>query len=214
MLLSSGVAHLLTVREKPRVSEQQTTVPRQSGVSDSARRFLRSRSFALAVVAVAVVGGVVGWLVARDDSSSTSSTVVPVKPVALSASGLRTLASAVGQPIYWAGPREGYVYELTRTEKNAVYVRYLPPGVDAGAKGAKYFIVATYPFGDALHSLEKVAKGKGVQLPGGGLAVVDENYPKSVHLAFPDVDYQVEVFDPSPARALEVATSGEVQQVR
>jgi hypothetical protein len=196
------------------VSEQQTTVPGKSPLSDSARRFVRSRRLALAVAAVAVVGGVVGWLVARDNSSSTGSTAVPVKPVALSASGLRTLARAVGQPIYWAGPREGYLYELTRTEKNAVYVRYLPPGVNAGAKGAKYFIVATYPFDDALHSLEKVANGKGIQLPGGGLAAVDESYPKSVHLAFPNVDYQVEVFDPSPARALEVATSGNDQQVR
>jgi hypothetical protein len=59
--------------------------------------------------------------------------------------------------------------------------------------------------------LEKVEGGRGIQVPGGGLALVDEKYPKSVHLAFPNVNYQVEVFDPSPKRALAVATSGQVR---
>jgi dipeptidyl aminopeptidase/acylaminoacyl peptidase len=204
------------VRKKSRVSEQQTTVPDKSSLSDSARRIVRSRRVWLAViVALAVVAGVVGWLVATHDDSSSSTVVsTPITPVALSASGLRTLAVNVGQPIYWAGPREGYLYELSRTDTGAVYIRYLPPGVNAGAKGAKYLIVATYPFGNALDALKNVTKGKGIELPGGGLALVDRSYPKSVHVAFPRVDYQVEVFDPSPARALEVATSGEVQPVR
>ena len=46
------------------------------------------------------------------------------------------------------------------------------------------------------------------------MALVDESYPNSVHVAYPGVDYQVEVYDPSPARAREVATSGLVQRVR
>jgi hypothetical protein len=199
------------------VSEHQTTAPRNSPrLSDSARRGLRGSHVGLGVAAaLAIATGVVGlWLVFSHDSSSPSSPASFVKPVALSASGLRTLARHVPEPIYWAGPRKGYLYELRRTEKDDIYIRYLPPGVNAGARGAKYLVVASYPFPGALDALEKVAHGKGIRLRGGGLALVNQSYPKSVHLAFPNVDYQVEVYDPSPARALAVASSGEVRRVR
>jgi hypothetical protein len=166
------------------------------------------------LAALAVATGVLGlWIVFSHDSSTPSSSAPSVKPVALSASGLRTLARFVPEPIYWAGPKKGYFYELRRTKKDDIYIRYLPPGVNAGAKGAKYLVVASYPFPGALDALEKVAHGKGIRLRGGGLALVDQSYPKSVHLAFPNVDYQVEVYDPSPARALAVASPGEVRRV-
>jgi hypothetical protein len=199
------------------LSEEQTTVPDEPEPSDPLNRLVHGRGaiIAVSVLAVAVAVAAV-WFLSRQDSSS-SSTRGPVdasKPVALSADGLQTLAAAVPQPIYWAGARRGYLYELTRTTRNDVYIRYLPPGVDAGAKGANYLTVATYPFSDALSALQKVSNGKGIPIAGGGLALVDESYPNSVHLAYPDVDYQVEVYDPSPARAREVATSGVVQRVR
>jgi hypothetical protein len=182
--------------------------PKPAGRSRTGRR-----AWVAGVIAVVIAAAVIAWLtVGRDSSSSTKGPVASaVQPVALNAAGLATLAGTVGQPIYWAGQRNGYLYELRRTDNGNVYVRYLPPGVDAGAKGAKYLIVATYPFSHALAALEKVAGGRGIQVPGGGLALVDPKYPKSVHLAFPKVDYQVEVFDPSPKRALEVATSGQVR---
>jgi hypothetical protein len=172
------------------------------------------RATLAAVIALALVAGVIAWAVVSQtgDSSNDNGTVAtPVEPVALSASGLGTLARASGQPIYWAGPRKGYLYELTRTANRNVYVRYLPPGVNAGDKRTNYLIVATYPFPGAFEALQKVAGSGGVQIPGGGLALVDQKDPKSVHVAFPNVDYQVEVFDPSPARALAVATSGQVR---
>jgi hypothetical protein len=195
------------------VSEHQTTAPRNSPrLSDSARRGLRGSHVGLGVAAALAIatGVVLLWFVFSHDSSPHSS-APSVKPVALSASGLRTLARLVPEPIYWAGPRKGYLYELRRTEKDGIYIRYLPPGVNAGAKGAKYLVVASYPFPGALDALEKVAHGNGIRLRGGGLALVDQSYPKSVHLAFPNVDYQIEVYDPSPSRAREVATSGEVR---
>lgn len=160
-----------------------------------------------AVAAAATLGGC-------GDSSAPSSgpKYKPTGPVALSANGLRTLAGVVGQPIYWAGPKPGYLYELTRTGTGNVIIRYLPPGAKVGAKGS-YFTVATYPFPNALEALNKVAHGRQHRLPGGGIAVVSEKSPKSVHIAYPEVDYQVKVFDPSPARSRQVALSGEVRPV-
>jgi hypothetical protein len=166
-----------------------------------------------ALIAVAAIGGIVAWLVLGRTSSNKASTVkvTPIEPVALSDSGLATLAKTVGQPIYWAGPRNGYLYELRRTSNGDVYVRYLPPGVEAGAPGAKYLTVATYPFPGAFQALKRVTDGRQISIPGGGVALIDSTYKKSLHLAYPKVDYQVEVFDPSAARALAVARSGRVQ---
>jgi hypothetical protein len=197
------------------VDEQLTTMTGESSSPPKPARRSRTarRVWFAGVIAVAIVAAVLSWAIARRESLSTAKgpVVSTVEPVALNASGLATLAGTAGRPIYWAGQRTGYLYELRRTDNGNVYVRYLPPGVAAGAAGAKYLIVATYPFSDAFAALEKVAGGRGVQVPGGGLALVDETYPKSVHVAFPNVDYQVEVFDPSPKRALEVATSGQVR---
>jgi hypothetical protein len=182
------------------------------------------RSRLTLVVAVAIAAVFIGWEVIGSGSSPTNQNSTtkqsstpspnPIGPVGLSASGLQTLATAVGQPIYWAGAKEGYLYELTRTRAGNVYIRYLPPGTNVGAKGANYLVVVTYPFGGALQALKNVADGHEIAIPGGGIALVDQNYPKSVHLAYPNSEYQIEVYDPSPARSLEVARSGDVRPVQ
>ena len=120
-----------------------------------------------AVVAVAIAGGLGAWaIVGNEDSGPSSSSdttsattarsttvAKPIAPVGLSAKGLRTLSATVGQPIYWAGPKPGYLYELTRTSNGSVFIRYLPPGAKVGSKQAIYLIIATYPYRGALQAL-------------------------------------------------------------
>jgi hypothetical protein len=172
-----------------------------------------------ALVLLAIAGAAV-WLIIDSGGSSKSPavTVTPIKPVALSVSGLRTLTATLnqihGQPIYWAGAKAGFLYELRRTTNGNVYIRYLPRSVSAGAPAPLYLTVATYPFTDAYGALQKVAGNKAVSIPGGGIAFVDAKDPKSIHVAYPNVNYQVEVYDPSPAKALSVASSGLVRPVR
>ena len=174
-----------------------------------------------AVVALAVAAGVVTWLlVGRDKSSGTASTPTTVTtpgagigPVGVSPAGLGTMVNTIHQPVYWAGARPGNTYEFTQTSAGKVYVRYLPAGVKVGDKRADFLIVATYPFANAYAALKKVAAGREIALQGGGIAFVDPGYPKSVHIAYPKVPYQVEVFDPSPAQSLQVALSGTVAPV-
>jgi hypothetical protein len=166
-------------------------------------------------IAAAFAVALIVWaLTGRDTSSKpTSPSAVPIGPVAVSASGLATLGRSVGQPIYWAGPRKGYLYELKRDADGNVYVRYLPSGVKVGAPGG-FLTVATYPFAGAFQALENVKDAQHVSIPRGGLALIGQTYKKSIHLAFPNVDYQVEVYDPSAARALEIVTSGQVRPAR
>jgi hypothetical protein len=135
-------------------------------------------------------------------------------PVAASAASLRSLASKLGHPIYWAGPKRGFTYELTRTTNGRVYVRYLPAGVKPGDPRPLYLTIATYPFPGAYAAVAKTAKGQAtVKIPHGGIAVVDRAYPKSIHLAFPGSGYQIEVYDPSPRTTRRIVASGAVTPV-
>jgi hypothetical protein len=139
----------------------------------------------------------------------------PSQATAVSVSRLRSVAKTLGHPVYWLGKRPGYTYELTQTSDGRVYIRYLPKGVAVGV-GTPYTTIATYPLPNALAAVKRAAKESGAEptkLTHGGLAVVDSGYPNSVHLAYAGSDYQIEVFDPSPARAYEIVTSGEVQQI-
>jgi hypothetical protein len=175
-----------------------------------------------AVVALAVGAGLAAWAVVDSrgtDSSptpnpaTTTATARPIAPIGLSANGLRTLIASVDQPVYWVGPKPGYLYELTRTSTGKIFIRYLPPGVKVGSKQAIYLIVATYPFRNALQALKNLTSRQQLTIPGGGIAIVDQNHPQSVHLAYPGVDDQIEVYDPSPARSLRIARSGDVRPV-
>lgn len=167
-----------------------------------------------AVVALALAAGFVAWLVLRDRDSSPKATTTAA-PAAASVGQLNELARSLGHPIFWVGPKAGYTYEATQTESGKVYVRYLPPGVEVGSD-KPYLTVATYPFPGALAAVQKQSKAKGavaVPLPQGGLAVLDNGYPQSTHVAYPGVDYQVEVFDPSPAAAMQTVASGHLAAI-
>jgi amino acid transporter len=200
------------------MQEPELNSPAPSG-AEQAKDLLRRPRIKLGSALAAVIAAVfVAWAVIGGGGSSSkpgsTPTVTAVGPVGLSVSGLRRFATRSGRPIYWAGAQEGYFYELTRTSENNVYVRYLPPDANVGAKRADFLVIATYPFPNALQALRNVADGHEIRLPGGGIASVNAKHPSSVYLAYPGVEYQIEVYDPSPARSLQVARSGTVRPVR
>ena len=140
--------------------------------------------------------------------------IVP-KPKAASAADLKSLTRSLGHPIYWAGPKEGYTYELNRNPDGSLFIRYLPPGARVGTKKS-YLSVATYPFRDAIAGIERVAKQKGqrtIKLAGGGLAVFNPSKPTDIHLAYPGSNFQVEVFDPA-GKTRQIVASGQITSVR
>lgn len=167
-----------------------------------------------AVVAIVVVVAVGAWLLLRDgdgDSSNGSSL-----PSAATASDLRELAGGKDIPVYWAGARPGFSYELTETDKGNIFIRYLPPGVKIGDRRPNFLTIGTYPYENAYETLLKAGARPGAsmkRIAGGGIVVTSEQNPKSVYLALPKQNYQVEVYDPSPARAQRLATSGRVRPI-
>jgi hypothetical protein len=135
-------------------------------------------------------------------------------PVAVSPQELSSFAGSVGHPVYWAGPRANSTYELWQTSRGYTYVRYLPPGVAVGSKAGRYLIVASYPMKNAFQVTRNSAvPGRGtlrINLPGGGTAAYAREHATHVYVAYPGVNVQVEVYDPSPGAALRLVKSGRI----
>src|SRR5256714_6482316 len=162
-----------------------------------------------AVVALALVAGLVVWLLVRDNGNSPSASGTSAQ--AASAQELAALPTTVRHPVYWAGPKRGFTYELTRTPGGRIYLRSLPAGVAVGSNQPKYLTIGTYPLKNALVAVRRIAKRlhvSAIGVNGGGAAVQDTKHPTSVYLAYPGSDYQIEVYDPSPAHGLQLVLSG------
>jgi hypothetical protein len=165
-----------------------------------------------AALALAILVAVVVWLLVRGDDGSSRPRRAPAQAASIRA--LNAFASSVGHPVYWAGSQPRFTYELSRTKDGRIYIRYLPPGVKLGDRRPNYLTVGTYPQRRAfatLHATAKKQKARTIPLTGGGLAFQDKNRPTSVYLAYPGLEYQIEVFDPTPARARKLVASEQIK---
>jgi hypothetical protein len=136
-------------------------------------------------------------------------------PTATSVGELRKFASA-GRPVYWMGPPKAGKLEVTRNAKGELYVRYLPPGVKLGDPSASYTTIGTYPSANAFATLSRSGNAKGAMHANAarhGLAVWQRSAATSVYLAYRGTDFLIEVYDPSPRRALALALGRKIQPV-
>jgi hypothetical protein len=176
---------------------------------------LGSRGVRLGAVVAMLIGvALLAWLVlgGGDDDGGQAN-----EPQAVSVEDLQEEAGSSQLPVFWAGPQAGTTYEFTETSDGSVYVRYLPEDAEIGDPSPDFLTVATYPLENGYARVLAAAEEEGAEteeLPNGGLALVDADRPSSVYLAYEGEPYQVEVYDPSPDRALELVTSGAVQPVR
>jgi hypothetical protein len=182
----------------------------------AARRGLGTRTWLLAgaIVLLATVAATVALLLSDGDDGDSPARGAPRE---VSVQELRSAAEAAGHPVYWAGAIPDRRLELTETARGHLFVRYLPEGARAGDDRPAFTAVGSYPLEDAYQSAARSAARRGSvrrEAPGGGIAVWTRGRPTSVYLAYPGSDVLVEVYDPSAARARQLALSGEVGPVR
>jgi hypothetical protein len=166
-----------------------------------------------AVIAVLIGVALLAWLVLGGDDDGGQAN----EPQAVSVEGLQEEATSGDLPVYWAGPQEGTTYEFTETSDGSVYVRYLTDGAEVGDPSPDFLTVATYPLENGYARVLAASEEEGAEteeLSNGGIALVNPDRPSSVYVAYEGEPYQIEVYDPSPERALELVTSGALQQVR
>lgn len=168
-----------------------------------------------ALLAVAAAGLLAVWLIGRGEETSQAVPRIGSGPAAVSKSQLDALAKSTTHPVYWAGSQDG-TYELTRTTDGRIYVRYLSSADEVGDASAQYLTVGTYPQQNAFRSLQRAARRPGaiaLKLPNGGLLVFNQQSPKSVYFGYPRANYQVEVYDPSPAQARTLVVGGKIAPI-
>ena len=159
-----------------------------------------------ALLVLVALGAFIGVRHFRNSSSNTTAT----SAVAISASGLKTLANGLGHPIYWAGPQSGTTYELTQAADGRIYIRYLPAGVVLGSRHP-YLTVATYPLLNAYAATTDIAgraSSVKVAAKGGAVAFYGKALPNNVYMAFPGANYQVEIYSPTASEAKRIVQSG------
>jgi hypothetical protein len=171
---------------------------------------LRESRTALLLVGLLAAVAVVAFLVLRGDDGDSNPE--PTNgPEGITQQGLQDLADSVDHQVWWAGPRPGTRYELTIADDGNIFVRYLSPDTPVGSQDVASLTVGTYPAAGA--NLQKAAERPGArtgQTPDGALVVTNSSNPTSVYIGYPDDDHQVEVFDPDPKVAFDLATSGAI----
>jgi hypothetical protein len=160
---------------------------------------------------------VVVWLLLRSDGHAVPLPAVGGGPTLISQTQLERLPPVVGHPVYWAGPKNGFSYELTRTANGRTFVRYLPPGVPAGEARPDFLVVGTYSRPGSFAALQRAVERPGsvtAKLPNHGLMVVFSSQPKSVYLGYPSAGCQVEVFAPSSTVASRLVLHGTITPIQ
>ena len=178
----------------------------------------------LLVAAVVAAASVVAAILLASSGSSTSGgssrarlpATSGTTVQAVSITTLRALPGLLGHPVYWAGPRVGATYELTRSPDGRVYVRYLTGGAKVGSPLPDFLTVGTYVVPDAAAAVRAAAGQPGavtVNVPG-GLGFYNRARPTSVYFAFPGSNVQVETYDPSASAARRLVETGAITPVR
>ena len=188
------------------------------GAAWPARGSRNVRWTAVAVAAVVAVGLLLVAVTWWQGRSTTDTAAVPTNPgpVVMAEADLPQLVTFTGHTIYWAGDQGLDTYEVTispSTEGQQIYIRYLPKGVDAGSKDA-YLTVGTYEKKNAYAGLEAAAKlsgAKSEKLAGGALVVQPAGKTTSAYFGFQGADLLMEVYDPTPGKALQLIQSGTIQ---
>ena len=185
-------------------------VPMEAGSRVASRRWVLRGGIVAAVFVVALVA----WLATRGGGSGSSSEATPAEagPRIVAPSELGKVAVASDHPVYWAGPMPGTRLELSEGPGGDT-VRYLSAGVAPGSGRAKFLAVASYPLPNPRQAIERFAARPGSMVfhAAGRKIVVGKRAPESAYFADPENEVQVEVYDPSPGRALELAGSAKVR---
>jgi hypothetical protein len=181
-----------------------------AGLDDPGQRRRLGVAASVALVAVAALLAFFGGGGEEEDSALRSA------PHLVDATELAEAESALGHPVYWAGPLPDQRLELSVEPDGSVYLRYLPPGAAVGSSSGAYLTVGTYPVADAQAALRRTAASAGAgigRVADGGIVLENPESAGSVYLAYPGSDLQIEVYDPAPGGAMELIEAGEIRPV-
>jgi len=206
---------------KPTVNTDSSVMPAKKlqksgsveGKKEKAKMSQNSKTILL-MIASFLVGSVLTYSVtsspgnAPKASSSTFTEVIAGK-VALTESELIDAVKQLGVDVYWAGPVSGAKYTLAVPAEGQAYVRYLPNGDGLTDTQPNYVVIATYTTTDAFRATQAAGnQSNGVTFINaeGAAVYYNKDTPTNVYVAYPNLNYQIEVFNPIAKTALDIAS--------
>jgi len=141
-------------------------------------------------------------------TTSTFTEVIAGK-VALTEPELIAAVKQLGVDVYWAGPVKDAKYTLAVPADGQAYVRYLPNGQGIEDTKPNFVVIATYTTTDAFTATQAAGNTtNGVTFVNteGAAVYYNKDTPTNVYVAYPNLNYQIEVFHPIAATALEIAS--------
>jgi hypothetical protein len=215
------------VRKKPKVraaavnasdAEATTKKPRKKSqvvVEQKTKITFTSSKVAILMIVAFLAGSALTYSITGNPEppakvpTSTFSDITSGK-VALSEEELISAVAELGVDVYWAGPVDGAKYTLSTPIEGQAYVRYLPNGEGIKDTAANYVVIATYATTDAFTATQaagNTSNGVSFISPAGAAVYYSKDTPTNVYVAYPNLNYQIEVFNPIAATALEIAST-------
>jgi hypothetical protein len=173
----------------------------------------RRRALLLGGAALVVLAALIVWLATRGGGGEAEPTGGGFEAKIVSEAELEGIAASSGHLVYWVGPRPGKQLEASESPDGDVRVRYLDKGAEPGSDQTGALAIGSYPLANATSAVEGFGEREGAivrNAPDGREVVSSVAAPSSAYFASPDGKVQVEVYDPSPKRAMGVALSGNV----
>lgn len=209
------------VRQSTVVTDSTVVVPKRTrvkatpAVADTPKAKMSQNSkTALLMVAAFLAGSIITYSFTSSStptpvaSTSTFTDVIAGK-VALTESELIAAVKKLGVDVYWAGPVNGAKYTLAVPADGQAYVRYLPNGDGLTDTKPNYVVIATYTTTNAFSATQAAGnQSNGVTFINaeGAAVYYNKDTPTNVYVAYPNLNYQIEVFDPIAATALDIAS--------
>lgn len=138
--------------------------------------------------------------------------------VCLTESELKSIVKENDIQAYWTGPLKGATYTLNSSTAGQVFIRYVPEGEKCDDVRPNFRVIATYQETDAFSTTESAgttADGVSLLNADGSIVYFNKNVPTNIYLAYPGIDYQIEIYDPDPKEAVSIATTqGRVQLIK
>ena len=138
--------------------------------------------------------------------------------VCLTESELKSIISENNIQAYWTGPLKDATYSLNSSTAGQVFIRYIPKGQECDDVRPNFRVIATYEEVDAFATTESAGTtSDGVSLlnADGSIVYFNKNVPTNIYVAYPGIDYQIEIYDPDPKEAVSLATTqGTLQLIK
>ena len=201
-------------RRKTAVKKASVKKPSEDGQT-AVTKSNGSPKIVLLMVLSALISSGITYLATNNSAptpAATTSTFTEViaGKVALTEAELIDAVKQLGADVYWAGPVKGAKYTLAVPADGQAYVRYLPDGQGIEDTNPNYVVIATYTTTDAFTATQaagNTSNGVSFISPAGAAVYYSKDTPTNVYVAYPNLNYQIEVFNPIAATALEIAST-------